>query len=166
MNARTPSPWRQPVVWLVIALPALSVIGGVSMLFLSDAPPDAVADPVKRTAQVQQTDLSRDVEAQRLGLVARVRRTGDTIDVAAVGPGLDRAVPLELILRHPVRASEDRTVALVSSGGGWSARVAALDDAHDWILELAPTDRRWRLVGRWKTDAQDATLRPALDRAP
>ena len=162
MNERAPSALKQPLVWLVIALPALSVIGGVSMLFLSDTPPDSIADPVKRTAQVQEADLSRDIEAQRRALSARLHRNGSAIDVVAGAAGFDRDAPLELVLRHPVLASEDRRLALAPTPAGWSTHIDALDATHDWNLELAPTDGRWRLVGRWKASAADADLHPAL----
>lgn len=162
MNAPASSALRQPLVWLVIALPLLSVVAGVSLLFVASDPLDAVGDSVKRTAQVQETDLSRDFETQRLGLKAQARRTGDTIEVAPLGAGFARAVPLELILRHPLRASEDRVATLAPTRAGWTARVEGLDAGHDWILELAPTDRRWRLVGRWQAGAPNAALQPAL----
>lgn len=166
MNARAPSAFRQPLLWLVIALPALSVIDGVSMLFLSDDPLDAVADPVKRTAQIQEADLSRDLAARRLGLSARVRRNGNAIDLVPHATGFERNAPLDLVLRHPVRAAEDRRIALVPARDGWSAQAATLDATHDWILELAPNDGRWRLVGRWKARSPEAELRPALEHAP
>lgn len=153
---------KQPLVWLVIALPALSVIGGVSMLFLSDTPLDAVADPVKRTAQMQEADLSRDIEAQRLALSARLQHNGEAIDVVATAAGFDRNAPLELVLRHPVLASEDRRIPLAPTPAGWSTHLGAVDTTHDWVLELAPADGRWRLVGRWKASTPDADLRPAL----
>ena len=162
MNAPAPSALRQPLVWLVIALPLLSVVAGVSLLFLAADPLDAVGDSVKRTAQVQETDLSRDYETQRLGLSAQAHRAGDTIELAPIGAGFDRAAPLELTLRHPLRASEDRSAKLPPTGTGWTARVDGLDATHDWILELTPTDRRWRLVGRWETGAPTAALQPAL----
>lgn len=162
MNAPASSALRQPLVWLVIALPLLSVVAGVSLLFLSSDPLDAVGDSVKRTAQVQETDLSRDFETQRLGLTAQARRTGDTIEVAPLGVGFERAASLDLVLRHPLHASEDRVATLAPTRDGWVARVEGLDATHDWILELAPTDRRWRLVGRWKTGAPNAALLPAL----
>ena len=162
MNAPAPSALRQPLVWLVIALPLMSVVAGVSLLFLSSDPLDAVGDSVKRTAQVQETDLSRDFETRRLGLAAQARRAGDTIEVAPIGAGFERKASLDLILRHPLRASEDRVATLAPTSDGWSARVEGLDATHDWLLELAPADRRWRLVGRWKTGAPDVALQPAL----
>ena len=55
MTAERPplTPWRQPLVWLVFSLPALSIVAGLALLWLADGPVDAVADPVTRTAQVQ-----------------------------------------------------------------------------------------------------------------
>lgn len=156
MNAPAPSALRQPLVWLVIALPLLSVVAGVSMLFLPGDSIDAVGDKVKRTAQVQEADLSRDVEAQRLALSATLRRAGDAIHVEGVG--FDRNVPLQLLLRHPVRESEDRRATLARG----VAQLPSFDATHDWIVELGPTDHRWRIVGRWKAHARETTLRPAL----
>jgi hypothetical protein len=156
------TPWRQPLVWLVFSLPALSVVGGLALLWLAEGPIDAVADPVRRTAQVQDTDLAPDIEAQRLGLSAQVRRVGRVFDVVPAGGGFDRAVPLELVLHHPMIAAEDRRVALAPSINGWSGQIEAFDDGHDWLVELVPPDRRWRLRGRWLEGAPATQVLPAV----
>ena len=156
------SAWRQPLVWLVFSLPAMAVVAGLGLLWLADGPIDAVADPVTRTAQVQDTDLSPDLEARRLGLSAKVHRVGRVFDVLPTGEGFDREVPLELVLRHPVIAAEDMRVALAPSATGWSGHVDAFDEGHDWLVELAPADRRWRLRGRWAARAGEAQVQPAL----
>ena len=160
-----PSAWRQPLVWLVFSLPAMSVVAGFALLALAGGPIDAVADPVRRTAQVQDTDLSPDLQARRMGLSARVRRVGMVLDVVPTGAGFDRAAPLELVLRHPILASKDRRVTLEPSVSGWSGRIGGFDDAHDWLVELAPPDRQWRLRGRWQARAAQAEVGPALARA-
>jgi len=128
----------------------------VSMLFLPGDSIDSVGDRVKRTAQVQEADLSRDVEAQRLALSATLRRAGDAI--AVEGVGFDRAATLQLVLRHPVRESEDLH-ATVANG---TAHLPSFDVTHDWIVELTPADHRWRIVGRWKANAGEVALQPAL----
>ncbi|MCC8362686.1 FixH family protein [Lysobacter sp. A6] len=156
------APWRQPLVWLVFSLPALSVVAGLALLWLAEGPIDAVADPVKRTAQVQDTDLAPDLEARRLGLSAQVRRVGRVFDVVPAGEGFDRAVQLELVLRHPVIAAEDMRIALTPSTTGWSGHVESFDEGHDWLVELAPMDRSWRLRGRWEARAAGADVQPAL----
>jgi hypothetical protein len=168
MTAERPplTPWRQPLVWLVFSLPALSIVAGLALLWLADGPVDAVADPVTRTAQVQDADLSPDLEARRLGLSARVHRVGRVFDVVPGSGDFDRSMQLELVLRHPVIASEDRRVALAPSATGWSGNIESFDDGHDWLVEIAPTDHRWRLRGRWEARAAGAQVQPALASAP
>jgi len=156
------SPWREPLVWLIIALPVMSVVAAFALLFFAEDTIDSVADPVKSTAQVQVVDLAPDLEARRVGLAAEVTRTGDRIDVVPLAAGFDRDARLELRLRHPVREADDRSVTLVATAAGWSGDVPSLDATHDWNLELAPPDRRWRLLGRWPAHAAQAALRPSL----
>ena len=69
------SPWRQPIVWLVILLVAAAVVGGVVMVRVagSGGPMDAVPDAVQRTGQAQQADLGPDARAARRQLSAIVR---------------------------------------------------------------------------------------------
>ncbi|MGO4551338.1 FixH family protein [Lysobacter sp. 2RAF19] len=165
MRRPPPSAWRQPLVWLVFSLPAMSVVAGFALLWFAEGPIDAVADPVRSTAQVQDADLTPDIEARRMGLTARIHRVGLVLDVVPAGAGFDRQTPLELVLRHPVLASLDRRITLAPSVSGWSGRIGGFDDAHDWVLELAPPDRRWRLRGRWQAHAAQAEVGPALAHA-
>ncbi|UHQ20063.1 FixH family protein [Lysobacter sp. KIS68-7] len=162
MNTPSRSPWREPLVWLLVALPALSVVAAFALLFFAEDTIDSVADPVQHVAQVQVADLSPDLEARRLGLAAAVERMGDRIVVVPRTAGFDRGARLELRLHHPVREAEDRSVTLVATPDGWSGHLASLDATHDWNLELAPLDRRWRLLGRWPAHANKAPLRPSL----
>ena len=48
-------PWKEPMVWLVVAIPAASVLASVALLVTaarSSGNNDVVADPVRRTAQI------------------------------------------------------------------------------------------------------------------
>jgi hypothetical protein len=154
MHRRPPSPWSQPLAWLVIALPAIAVGVGMALSSLSGGLPGAMH---ARTALAQAADF----EAQRRGLSAHVRRAGETLDIVPLAEGFDRNVPLELVLHHPMLATQDLRVALTPTRDGWRGRLAAFDASHDWILELAPTDRRWRLLGQWPARVPDTALRPA-----
>ena len=160
--------WREPMVWLVFAIPALAIVFTVTLLVVasrSSGTNDAVAARVQRTAQVQVADLGPDATARQLGLIAAVRRSGGRVEVLPVAGRFDRAAPLTLSLHHPSRADDDREVALAPTKDGWQATLE-FDLAHDWNLQLAPADGRWRLHGRWTARHPAATLRPALDAAP
>jgi hypothetical protein len=160
--------WREPMVWLVAAIPAAAVVATIALLVVasrSSGNNDAVADRVTRTAQVQVADLGPDAVARELRLSAIVRldaaRGRTAIEVLPVDGAFDRSAPLVLSLRHPARAGLDRTLVLAPTATGWRSETG-VDLDHDWNVQLAAEDGRWRLQGRW-TGGQRATyLRPAL----
>ena len=160
------SPWRQPIIWLVIALVAASVTGGVIMVTVAsrDGPVDAVAYQVQRTGQVQQSDLGPDARAGELGLsaVVRVDQEAGAVEVLPVTGRFERAAPLQLRLHHPLRAAEDRVLDLQPVATGWRA-AATLDPGHDWLMQLGPADANWRLRGRLPRGQLAARVDPALD---
>lgn len=160
--------WREPMVWLVAAIPTLAVIGTFALLAVaarSSGNNDAVADPVRRTAQVQTADLGPDAAARRLRLSAVVRTGAGVVEVLPVDGEFDQTAPLTLSLRHPARAELDRELVLRPGKTGWRGE-AAVDLSHDWRVQLAPADRRWRLQGRWQARQQAAYLQPAIGPAP
>ena len=69
----TPARWfREPTVWLLVALPLASVVATIALFRAgaSGVPLDAAPDAVTRSAQVQQADLDADHRALALGLSA------------------------------------------------------------------------------------------------
>lgn len=159
--------WREPMVWLLCALPLAAVVAGIAMVFVAGGAgsTDAVAEPVRRTAQVQVADLGPDAQAARLGLRAVVRHAATFVEVLPAGGTFDRDRPLRLALRHPTRAALDRDLTLAPTALGWRAQVA-FDVGHAWNLELAAPDGRWRLYGRLPAGQHAALVRPALGDDP
>lgn len=165
LDNRRRSPWREPMVWLLVAIPAMAVLASVALVLIagrSSGTNDAIADPVQRTAQVQVADLGPDTRAHQLRLSAVVRFGKGLIEVLPVDGTFDRAAPLMLELRHPTHAAADRKLSLDPTATGWRVD-GALDLSHDWNVQLGPTDGHWRLQGRWPTGQQATYLRPALD---
>lgn len=159
--------WREPMLWLVVVLPAIVVVAAIVTLVLAirSGGSDAVPVEVQRTAQIQVADLDADREALRLGLRGELLLDADTgavqlaLQTQAQAPfGGER---LALQLTHPQSAAADLSIPLVRSGSQWLGRVPP-DGAHAWNLALAPDDGTWRLVGRLPAGAARATLAPAL----
>ena len=166
MTASTPRPAaREPMLWLVIALPLAAVIAGIATLVLAlrHGGADAVPSEVRRTAQIQVADVHADRQALDAGLSAVLDIDASTGAVALRlhGARTEPASTLQLELIHPVRADADRTVALVASGSTWHGRIDAVRE-HAWNLRLSAPDARWRLVGRLERVATEAMLQPAL----
>lgn len=162
-TVRKPSLLREPMLWLVVGLPAAVVVAGIATLVIAlrSGGSDAIPDDVRRTAQVQVADLGADARARDLRLSALVRVDGEALEVLPVSGTLPRQSPLTLRLQHPTQAAEDIELVLKPAGSGWRAR-HALDGSHDWRLELSPADRDWRLRGRLPAGILAARLDPAL----
>lgn len=159
-------PWfREPMLWLVIALPLAAVVAGISTVVIAvrAGGADSVSDAVRRTAQVQVADLAADRRAADLGLSATLdidRETG-ALRVALAGDDAVRPERLRLAVTHPTAAADDVVLPLLRQGDIWLGRFGG-DLGHDWKLVLAPEDGRWRLVARLPAGTSAARLLPAL----
>lgn len=158
------SPWRVPVVWLVIALPAAVVVASIAMLFIASGDGnDQVIDTVSRRAQIQTADLAPDEVAQRgkYSALVRIDAEGGFIEALPVNGDFDRGAPLRLTLAHPTQAAADRVLELQPTETGWRAD-AGVDGGNDWKLQLEPLDGHWRLKGRLPRGQLAINLRPTL----
>lgn len=161
------SAWREPMVWLVAAIPAMSIVAGVGLLVVAirAGGADSVSEPVRRTAQIQVSDLSPDARASALRLRAVVRTGKDGVEIFPVDGEFDRQSALSLQLQHPIDASEDREIPLRPTETGWRGGAPLAVD-HAWNITLSPADGSWRLQGRWPARQQAALLQPALGAPP
>ncbi len=164
---RESSPWRQPIVWLMVLLVGAAVAGSIWLLkvAVNGGSVDAVPDDVQRTGQSQQTDLGPDaIAAQRgLGTIVRIDEEHGYIEVLPVSGDFDRAALLKLRLHHPTRAEQDLSLALAATDTGWRADAKPRID-HDWLIQLEPAaGEAWRLRGRMPKGQLATQLRPSLD---
>lgn len=162
---------RNPAAWLVIALPIASVVAGVALVVIAvrSGSNDAVIDTVQRTAQIQVSELGPDERASAMKLSAVLRIEADMVELLPVGGGfadgqVRRDEPLTLRLSHPSEAALDRSLQLKPTELGWRAPVELPLD-HDWLLQLGPTDKAWRLMGRLHAGQRAAHLGPSLERS-
>jgi len=155
-------PWyREPMLWLVIALPALAVAGAIASVVTAFATRDSVvADEFRKEGLAINRDPARDLAARRLGVSATLT-AGDGLWSVRLAPGA-AAPPAQLVvvLSHATRAELDRLVTLrAGADGSYQAPLEALAPGH-WYLELSPADRSWRLTGEFVDRVGTLTLRP------
>jgi uncharacterized protein len=155
-------PWyREPMVWLVVAIPALTVVGGLTTVVIAHLRSDVVvADEYRQQGLAIGHDPTRDRAAQRLGIRAGLALEGGTLSVR-LDPGT-AALPSELVvlLSHATRAEQDRLVTLqATAAGAYSAPLPPLAPGH-WYLEVSPRDRGWRLTGEFVDTFDTLTLGP------
>ena len=158
-----PRPWyREPMVWLVITIPAAAVVGGLSTVVIAHRHSDVVvADDYRREGLAIQRDPTRDRAAARLGVGAEVAIADGTLSVR-LDPGRAAAPgTLVVLLSHGTRADLDRLVMLRPIGEQrYAAPIGTLAAGH-WYLEVSPADRAWRLTGEFTDRPGALTLRPA-----
>ncbi len=165
MSAPSESAWSQPILWLVLGLPALMLVAGFFMLRTAAGlgSTDVTGDRVARTAQVQTTDLAADLAARDRSLSGRLRLVDHVLHLDLATAVI--AQPLTLVLQHPIDTRADQTLLLLPAGtGAWKARFDKAR-AHDWLLRLQPADRAWRLHGRWLRGDSEVELRPSMSAA-
>ncbi|MGI9335911.1 MAG: FixH family protein [Gammaproteobacteria bacterium] len=149
-----PQPWyREPIAWLVFAIPVAAVLGGIAMLWVSISTYDGpVVDDYYRRGLAIDRVLARDERAAALGLSAELVASplgDDTVLLSLalhgsegfVAPG---AVTLKLL--HATRSGLDRELILGRSGDARFSIVLERMEAGSWHAQLEADD--WRLTTR------------------
>lgn len=162
-SAPKASPWRNPMVWLMLGLPLAAVVAGISTVIIAvnAGGNDASPDEVRRTAQIQTAELGPDARADALKLSAVLSVHEQALEVLPATGEFPRKQPLRLMLQHPARAAEDRELKLLPTDRGWRAEFI-LDTGHDWLVQLAPEGTAWRLRARLPAGQRGVLLAPAL----
>ena len=160
------APWyREPFVWLLIALPLTAVVASFVTLGLAITSDDGVVeDDYYRRGKEINLVLARDKAAAARGLQGRVE-LDDTKNqlLLRLTAREQAAIPdnVELKFLHATRSGIDRTLILPrQSGGLYQVPLPELAQGH-WNVQLAAQD--WRLVGSlYVPGSRSFDLRPAL----
>jgi hypothetical protein len=157
--------WREPLVWLVGGLPALTVVAGLTTVAIAMHHADGVVrDDYRKEGLAINRDPSRDDAAARLGVAATVRADEGALAVRLRPGAAEPPKRLVVILSHATLAEHDRMVTLAHAGGGvYSTEQAGLPRGH-WYVEISPADRAWRLTGDFVDRTAALELRPPAAR--
>jgi hypothetical protein len=137
-------PWyREPWQWILMAGPAIVVVGGIALLWVAATTTDGLVteDYYKQGMAINAT-LAREQRAAALDLQAKLDITPDGA-IRLLLTGDARPATLQLRLAHPTRAGLDRSVPLVrGDDGAYSGRTEPLPRSR-WLV-IVETDE-WRL---------------------
>lgn len=141
-------PWyRQFWPWFLIALPATSVVAGLTTLAIAIRNQDSlVRDDWYKDGKAINQSIARDAKATELGITANLEMDNVTGDVFVTLSG-QKALPatelVTLTLSHPTLADQDQTVALtVRADGKYQGALShGLKGPH--YIELGTQE--WRL---------------------
>jgi hypothetical protein len=157
-------PWhREPLVWLVIAIPALTVVAGLSTVVIAHhGADDPVADDVRKEGLAIHQDPARDRAATALGVSATLAIGDGRVRVVLAPGSAPRPSSLIVVLSHATRAQFDQLASLsADADGSYTATLPPLRDGH-WFLELTPADRAWRLTSDFTGRGATLALTPEV----
>jgi hypothetical protein len=161
MNTHKPKkPWyREPWVWLMIALPMSAVVGGIITIYLAVSTSDGlVVDDYYKRGKAINLDLARDQAAVRHQLRADIDIDLRENRVRLLLKSSDAVLPdaLTFSLLHPTQPGHDQVIVLRHTGDGvYSGSVDELVRSN-WHLQLEADD--WRLSGRMQIPQTDTTV--------
>jgi len=156
----TPLPWyRQGWPWLLVLLPASTVIASMATVWLAFTNDDAlVRNDYYREGLAINRRLDDGARARAAGLAAELRYERATRAVELRLQGADDDLQrVVLTIEHPTDATRDETLTLLAAGNGVFRAQAStpLDGKRYLLLEHAAADgRSWQLRG---------TLQPATE---
>lgn len=150
--------YRQPLVLMLIALPALVVVASFVTLYLALRSDDGLVedDYYQRGKEINRV-LDRDRAAQAYGLHARLvmeparHRIAVRLDTATKLSPVPQRLTLKLL--YATRAGLDRTVSLVREADGEYDGVLPMLAQGHWYVQLAAAD--WRLTGGLRVPGGD-----------
>jgi hypothetical protein len=145
--------------------PALSVVGGVTMIVLATHTSRAlVVDDYARIEELTEQRFARDREAARLGLEATfsVAEEPGRVEVRLYSSVIGQ-LPEHLVLQlqHASDAAADRRIALERSGDRYSARTDIAPGFYR--IELMSDPESWRLGSALVRLPGETTLAPPAD---
>lgn len=141
--------WKEPMVWLIIALPLTAVLAGLVTLWIAARNADSlVADDYYKQGMAIHQTLERESRAAALGLVAQLQVEDGTLRIRLSGR-LD-AYPdqLELTLVHPSHQAQDLTLVVPATAPGEYRVALPPMSAGQRRVILQSEHQGWRLTGR------------------
>ena len=152
-----PAPWhRQPLVWMLIAIPFSAVVMGVVMIRLALSTDDGlVIDDYYRYGKEINRVLERDRAAAQQGLngvVVLVPESG-AVRLTLTPILADAPEALDLRLLHATRQGFDQTLRLHrTTPGDYMGALERPLAPGNWKLELSA--EVWRITGRMRAPQQ------------
>ena len=151
MNAQILPWYKHKLVWMIIAIPAASVIAGINMIYLAVNTDDGlVVDDYYKEGMAINQSLQRDKTAAELGLTARltVEESGDMVRLNFnKGSLTEYPEQLTLHLQHATHAGHDQIISLVRAPQ--DQYIGYLQHTiREGVWHIILSTEEWRLVNR------------------
>lgn len=158
-------PWyREPWVWLIIALPMTAVIASMFTIYKAVSTADGlVVDDYYKRGKAINLDLARDAAAARYQLKASIDLDlrDNRMQLLLEGAAVELPQTLTFSLLHPTQAGYDQVLVLQHGGDGVYTGAINEVGRGNWYLQLEADD--WRLSGSMRIPQTQTTVLLPLD---
>jgi hypothetical protein len=142
--------WQEPMVWLMVGIPVLTVLAGFYTLYLAinAGPLDSSKTAVQRIAQAQTVDNSADrlsIENDYHAFLILDKSLPIWSVSLKTAPSTLRESDINIIFVHPQRADQDITVQLPSKQE--SIQLPTTLEFKPQQIVISDSQGKWRLVG-------------------
>ncbi len=166
MTAQNPKrPWyREPWVWLIIALPMTAVIASMFTIYKAVSTADGlVVDDYYKRGKAINRDLARDAAAVRYQLKASIDidLRDNRVQLLLESAAMKSPATLTFTLLHPTQAGYDQVIILQHGGDGMYAGTIDELTRGNWYLQLEAED--WRLSGSMRIPQTETTVLLPMD---
>lgn len=134
--------YRNPWVWLIIALPLSAVIGGISTIIITNKhQPDLVVDDYYKKGKAINQELTLYDNAARLGVKLQVKVNEHRVEVKS--PTDFTALKVQMI--HSTLAAQDFDLILTPNAVGTLS--SSIEDLMPgkWQIIVMPLDMSWKI---------------------
>ncbi|PQJ54260.1 FixH family protein [Psychrosphaera saromensis] len=134
--------YRNPWVWLVIALPMSAVIGGIATIIITNKhQPDMVVDDYYKKGKAINQELTLYDNAQKLGITLEVKVNEHRIEVKS--PTEFSALKVKVI--HSTLADQDFDLVLTPNAIGTLSSSIETIMPGKWQIVVMPMDNSWKV---------------------
>lgn len=136
------SPWfKNPWVWLIIALPMSAVIGGIITIIITNAnQPDMVVDDYYKKGKAINQSLLLTEKAQQLGIELSVQVMPNRIAIKS-----NKSFPaLKAQLIHSTLKKKDFETVLTPNANGELTGTFEHNIDGKWEIVIKPMDESWK----------------------
>lgn len=139
--------WREPLVWLVVGIPASTVVAGVFTWWIAAQRADSnVSDDYYKRGLAINRSLERESRAKAIGLRAELSLAAEHDLRLRLSSGAALPPVVTVVLTHPVRADQDRRLSVERQADGSYRTVAPQVGAGTWDVSIEAQD--WRVAAR------------------
>ena len=134
--------FKNPWVWLIIALPLSAVVGGIATVIITNKhQPDMVVDEYYKKGKAINQELTLFDNAEQLGIEVKIRVLQNKVELK-----INKDVPaLKLALSHSTLAKRDFNLVLTKNASGLYTSTFENNIEGKWQLSVSQMDDNWKM---------------------